>query len=120
MPARCGPLSEPETAMTLRIAIACIALGASLTAVGCSTNAGTAHRQSVLGATEITTKVKAKLANASPRSLIHVHVDTGRDGVVVLSGTVKNEEDADQAVQLARDTDGVVEVLNKLAVRPDE
>lgn len=65
----------------------------------------------------ITTKIKAKLADEKISSLAHVKVDTHGKGVVVLSGKVKTQEEADKAVSLARETEGVTSVTSKLRVK---
>ena len=63
----------------------------------------------------ITTKVKTHLSTEHVKSLINVDVDT-KDGVVHLQGTVPTPEDKAKAEQLARDTDGVIGVMNDLKV----
>lgn len=67
----------------------------------------------------ITAKVKAKLAKDKMRSLTHIHVDTDRNGVVVLSGSVKTQADADAAVSIARETEGVTSVKNNIKIKKD-
>ncbi len=49
----------------------------------------------------ITTKVKAKLAAEKINSLVHIKVDTDSNGVVVLSGIVRIQKEADKAVSIA-------------------
>jgi hyperosmotically inducible protein len=68
----------------------------------------------------ITTKVKAKLAEAKLGTLIHVSVDTDNKGVVTLSGTAKTQESADKAAQIATATEGVTSVQNNIKVVPDK
>lgn len=63
----------------------------------------------------ITTKVKAKLSTDQAKSLVNVDVDT-KDGVVHLQGMVPSLEDKADAGRLARDTEGVVDVINDLKV----
>lgn len=63
----------------------------------------------------ITTKVKAKLSTEQVKNLVKVNVDT-RDGVVHLQGTVPTLKDKAEAERLARDTKGVVSVMNDLKV----
>lgn len=64
----------------------------------------------------ITTKIKAKLADEKMSSLVHVKVDTDAKGVVVLSGNVKTKAEADKAVAIAHETEGVTSVMNKIKV----
>ncbi|HMV01547.1 MAG TPA: BON domain-containing protein [Rhodocyclaceae bacterium] len=68
----------------------------------------------------ITAKVKAKLAAEKIRTLAHVSVDTDADGMVVLSGNVRSEQEAEKAVQIARATDGVTGVTSNLRVVRDK
>ena len=67
----------------------------------------------------ITTKVKAKLAAEHPASAKHVKVDTDKNGVVWLSGTTDTQAEADKAVEIARNTEGVKSVNAKLKVQKD-
>ena len=53
--------------------------------------------------------MKTKIAAAHLANLMQVKVDTDRDGVVWLSGTAQSREVADQAVQIAKTTDGVIQ-----------
>ncbi|MGH7339403.1 MAG: BON domain-containing protein [Candidatus Rokuibacteriota bacterium] len=63
----------------------------------------------------VTAAVKAKLlADGTVRGL-NIDVDT-RAGVVVLNGTVSSRAEADRAVMLARNTDGVDNVVDNLKV----
>lgn len=63
----------------------------------------------------ITTAVKAKLLADPDVSGLRIDVDT-EAGVVTLTGRVSSQAEADAAVRLARSTDGVKHVVNKLTV----
>lgn len=63
----------------------------------------------------ITTKVKAEFAKDKLVKATKIHVDTD-NGVVKLSGQAKNQAEADQAVKLAKNTKGVVDVKNEIQV----
>jgi hyperosmotically inducible protein len=65
----------------------------------------------------ITTKVKTKLTADRVKNLVSVNVDT-KDGVVHLKGTVPNGQAKAEAERLAKDTDGVVNVMNDIKVSP--
>ena len=67
----------------------------------------------------ITTKIKTKLAAEHLSSAKHIKVDTDRNGVVWLSGTANSHAEADKAVEIARNTEGVKSVNSKLKVRKD-
>ena len=91
--------------------------GAALHGVGC---AGDRYRESTgeyIDDSTITTKVKAKFAKDPVVSAMQVKVETFK-GVVQLSGFVDSQEQADRAVQLARDVKGVQEVKNNISVKP--
>jgi osmotically-inducible protein OsmY len=47
----------------------------------------------------------------------NIDIDTV-GSVVTLRGTVRNDEERKRAVQLARETDGVTSVVDRLAVTP--
>jgi hyperosmotically inducible periplasmic protein len=65
----------------------------------------------------ITTSVKSKLAADDTVKAYQIDVDT-KEGVVSLSGTVPTAAAKEQAVQLARSTDGVTSVVDNLTVTP--
>lgn len=63
----------------------------------------------------ITTNVKTKLAADDTVKAYKVDVDT-RNGVVTLSGDVQSAAAKEQAIQIARQTDGVRDVIDQLRV----
>jgi hyperosmotically inducible protein len=67
----------------------------------------------------ITTKIKTKLAAEHLGSAKHIKVDTDRNGVVWMTGTANNQEEADKAVQIAQDTEGVKSVNSHIKPRKD-
>ena len=66
----------------------------------------------------ITTKVKSKLAAKHMSTLTDVKVDTDANGVVFLSGTAPTKDASDLAGMIAKETDGVTSVHNKIVVAP--
>jgi hyperosmotically inducible protein len=68
----------------------------------------------------ITTKVKAKLASEHLGSVANIKVDTDKDGIVYLSGSVRTRDEADRAVVVARQTEGVKQVNSSLTVKPEK
>src|SRR3954468_635315 len=64
---------------------------------------------------EITSAVKAKLLADKTVGGMSIEVDTD-NGVVTLTGDVKNTAEKNQAIHLARDTKGVKRVVNKLTM----
>ncbi|HEX9689836.1 MAG TPA: BON domain-containing protein [Thermoanaerobaculia bacterium] len=63
----------------------------------------------------ITTKVKSKLAADDTVKAYQIDVDT-KDKIVTLSGNVENQAAKDQAVALARGTEGVADVVDNIMV----
>jgi hyperosmotically inducible protein len=63
----------------------------------------------------ITTKVKTKLAADDTVKAYQIDVDT-KDKVVTLSGNVDSQAAKDQAVALARSTEGVADVVDNITV----
>lgn len=63
----------------------------------------------------ITTNVKTKLAADDTVKAYQVDVDT-RNGVVTLSGAVENTAAKEQAIRIARETDGVRDVIDQIRV----
>jgi hyperosmotically inducible periplasmic protein len=66
----------------------------------------------------ITTKVKTKLAAKHMSTLTNIKVDTDGEGVVWLSGKAPNQDASDLAAMIAKDTDGVRSVHNKILITP--
>ena len=68
----------------------------------------------------ITTQIKTKLAADHLTSVARISVDTDKDGVVWMSGSARTQEAVDQAVAIARETDGVKSVHSELTVKKDD
>jgi hyperosmotically inducible protein len=64
----------------------------------------------------LTTKIKAKMALDDSVKALDIDVDTNA-GVVTVSGMVGSTAQRDRALQLARETEGVKQVVDKLKVR---
>lgn len=108
--------------MKTKIATTCFMIGALLTPyfVHADNDSDRKHPGAFVKDSAITTKVKAKLAAEKLSSLARVSVDTDRNGAVVLSGKVRSMAEADKAVNIARDTEGVTSVTSKLQIKPDD
>ena len=63
----------------------------------------------------MTSAIKAKFLADTAISGLKIDVDT-KDGVVTLNGAVASKMEADKAVTLARETDGVTRVVNNLRI----
>ena len=101
---------------------ACFVVGSLLAPVAVRAADGDsdrAHPTAFVKDSVITTKVKTKLAADKLGSLAQIHVDTDRNGVVVLSGSAKSKERADAAVSIARATEGVTSVRNDIKIKSE-
>lgn len=65
----------------------------------------------------ITSKIKAKMATDKQVSAMRIKVDTDQAGVVQLSGAAGSQEEADRAVAIAREVEGVTSVENKIEIK---
>ncbi len=72
-------------------------------AADADTSSTTSTAKTYVSDSVITTKVKAKLADAKLRTLVHVSVKTDDQGAVTLSGTAKTQEGADKAGEIAKE-----------------
>ena len=90
-----------------------------LTAVLCGLTLGTAvaEDQHPVKDSYITTKVKTELVGDFGKRATHIGVKT-KDGVVALTGHVDSGDAKDRAERDAKQVKGVVDVINKLEVRP--
>ncbi|HEV2613453.1 MAG TPA: BON domain-containing protein [Gammaproteobacteria bacterium] len=98
-----------------------LVLGALILCCGVSFAAQT-EVPAVVADSVITTKIKSsyaheKLFGTKDISMMGVTVTT-KDGIVHLAGTVDNQLQADNAVKLAKEVDGVKSVDSTLVVRP--
>jgi hyperosmotically inducible protein len=79
-----------------------------------ATGANQAERALENGA--VTAKIKSKMALDDTVKALDIDVDTA-NGVVTLTGTVHSQAERTRAVQLARETEGVTSVNDRLTVR---
>ncbi|HVH55433.1 MAG TPA: BON domain-containing protein [Vicinamibacterales bacterium] len=64
----------------------------------------------------LTSKIKAKMALDDTVKALQIDVDT-QSGIVTLSGTVGSQAERERAVALARETQGVTQVVDKLRLK---
>jgi hyperosmotically inducible protein len=69
-----------------------------------------------MGDTALTAKIKSKMALDDHVQARDIDVDTS-DGVATLTGVVASADERKRAVQLARDTEGITRVVDKLEIR---
>jgi hyperosmotically inducible periplasmic protein len=91
--------------------------GAKLAREAAETTKVAAERtQEVVGEAAITAKIKSKMALDDQVKARTINVDTVGT-TVTLSGTVHSEQERERAVRLARETEGITEVVDKLVVK---
>jgi osmotically-inducible protein OsmY len=91
-----------------------LALVLAIATVACGKTVG-----ETIDDTTITTRVKTAMLNDPAVGGLRIDVDTFKR-VVTLSGRVKSQAERDQAIALARQVDGVVEVKDALQVIPGD
>ena len=109
--------------MTYKLATACFVVGslmAPMAAYSADPDTDRSNPGAYVKDSVITTKVKTKLAAEHLGSIANIRVDTDKDGVVYLSGIVRTQDEANRAVALARETEGVRSVNAKLTVQPEK
>lgn len=111
-------------AVAIAAATACIAVAPSVFAAGDDGTASSSMSSSTHSSTgtkirdaTITTKAKAELVGTSGLSAGDIHVKT-RHGIVMLTGSVPDEQQRTQAVSVVKQIDGVQDVRNQLTIRP--
>ncbi len=97
---------EPkEEIMRARLPLRLLVLVAAMSLVlSCTTDTG------------VTSKVKTKMLADDTVRAYQIQVET-KDGVVTLTGNIDSQEAKDRALQLAKDTKGVVQVIDMIAVK---
>ena len=90
-----------------------VVLAITIAATACGKTVGEA-----IDDTTITTRVKTAMLNDPAVGGLRIDVDTFK-GVVTLSGRVKSQGERDQAVMIARNISGVVEVKDSLQLLPE-
>lgn len=106
--------------MTLshRLCAALVVFGAASTlpvvVSACRTNESVGSQMSD---SAITSKIKSKMVMDSKVAAHNIDVNT-EEGVVYLLGRVETQDEKDRAERIARDCDGVRDVVNHLQVGP--
>jgi hyperosmotically inducible protein len=110
--------------MKINYSITCVLLGtllgSAVTLADEDASMTGSHALAYVKDSAITTKVKTRLAAEQLTSLARIHVDTDTNGVVWLSGSAKTQESIDEAIAIARHTDGVKAVHNDITINNDE
>jgi hyperosmotically inducible protein len=106
--------------MKIKLATSCFLIGALLAPVivhAEDSDADRKHPATFVKDSVITTKIKTKLAAEKMSNLANIKVDTDSKGMVVLSGKVPTQKEADRAVSIARETEGVTSVESKIQIK---
>lgn len=85
--------------------------------VGEKTAAAASQAKAALDDGALTAKIKSKMALDDSVKALNIHVDT-TNGIVTVSGTARSEAERQRALQLAKETNGVREVVDRLVVKP--
>jgi hyperosmotically inducible periplasmic protein len=85
-------------------------------AIGEKVATGAAQAEQALSNAALTAKIKSKMALDDQVKALSIDVDT-RGTAVTLSGSVHSEAERAKALQLARDTDGVTSVTDRLVIK---
>lgn len=99
----------------LRISVVGLALVIALGTLGMVACSSTRTAGTQVDDSAITASVKAKLAADGDINPFNIDVDTN-EGVVTLQGRVEKAEARSKAEELARETDGVMRVINLIKV----
>ena len=108
--------------MKYKLATTCFVIGsvlAPVAAYAADSDTDRSNPANFVKDSVITTKIKTKLAAEHLGSAKHIQVDTDKNGIVWLSGTANSQEEVNQAVTIARNTEGVKSVKNELKVQKD-
>ncbi len=109
-----------ETMIKLRILMLGMGAAAIIGLAGCaSTREGDRTAGRVVDDNRITHAVEANLSREPVYKFNDVDVKTF-DGVVQLSGFVNTEDQKRRAAELAQKVDGVVQVVNSIALKPQQ
>ena len=85
-------------------------------AIGEKVATGAAQAEQALGNAALTAKIKSKMALDDQVKALSIDVDT-RGTAVTLTGSVHSEAERAKALQLARDTEGVTSVIDRLVIK---
>lgn len=88
--------------------------------LGSELREGWANLRETINELSVQGRVYARLRWDKAIAIETIDVGTVNDGIVKLTGTVTTESMKRKAVQLARDTVGVQEVVDQLTVRPTD
>lgn len=100
-----------------RIAVAALAVAATLTATGCAVSRGQQTMGGYVDDSAITAQVKSGFVSNKNVAAASIKVET-LQGVVMLSGFAKSENEKASAETVAKNVKGVKSVENQIVVQP--
>ena len=107
--------------MKLKFAASAIIIGTALSpAYSADQGADPKYATTVVKDSEITAKIKAKLAEEKFSSLATITIKTDAKGAVFLSGNVKSEQEADQLILHVHRIEGVTAVKSDFRIVDDK
>jgi len=109
--------------MKIKLATSCFVICtvlAPFAAHAADSDSDRAHPVAFVKDSVVTTKIKTKLVAEKIDSLVHIRVDTDRKGAVILRGKVRSQEEADRAISIARNTEGVTSVKSKMHIKKED
>lgn len=106
-----------KTTQYTRVLVLAALTGITLVSAGCAVVRGQETVGAYVDDASITTAIKAKFVEDKSVDAGAIKVET-LNGTVALSGFAKSSTERAQAEYIARNTKGVREVRNSLAVRP--
>ena len=108
--------------MKRTLAASCLVIGTMLAPVAYAADGDQdrADPKTFVKDSVITTKIKAKLASEHLGSAKHISVDTDQNGIVWMTGTANSQEEINQAIAIAKNTEGVKMVKADLKVQKDK
>jgi hyperosmotically inducible protein len=106
--------------MDMKLAASCLVAGAlMLPIVSYAADSASSSPTAFVKDSVITTQVKAELAEKKLSTLVHISVETDKNGMVVLSGTAPNQNEVNKAVAITRAVKGVTSVENHIQIAAD-
>ena len=108
--------------MKFKLATTCLVIGTALApivAYAADSDTDRSNPANYVKDSVITTKIKTQLAAEHLGSMKHTSVDTDKNGVVWLTGTANSQAEVDQAITIARNTEGVKSVKSELTIQKD-
>jgi hyperosmotically inducible protein len=109
-----------KTSIALSITAAALLIGPVVALATDDADADRAHPVTFVKDSEITVKIKSRLAAEHITSVGNIHVDTDNAGIVYLTGSAHSQEAIDKAVSIAKSTERVKSVHSTLIVKKDD